>query len=609
MNVLSNIKDHTCLIVPSSLKKKILLELSKITSYPYQIKFMDFNSLKKHLFFDYDLSAISYLMDKYHLKAEVCKVYLDNMYYIEDKNYQSNKLQSLLQLKKDLEANNLLQKDIFFSYFLDSQEVIIAGYPPLDCFQKRMVELLSKVTNVTVLEQEEQEDKVLDVYAFDTMEEEIDFVSCSILDLLEKGISLNNIKLANVTEEYYNTIKRVFSYYHLPIMLEESSIYSTAYSKVFLTTFKETESLEESFNSVKEKYPNEIELEKQLLLICNQVTVLDCSFESKLEILEYLLKNTKQQQPKLNQAIETVSFTCCEPNDDDYVFLLGINQNVFPKLYQDEDYISDNLKKEVCLPLTKEKNQLSRFWAQEMIKKIPHLIMSYKLKSPFEAYYPSSMLAELDVNIIKKPTYNKYRYSNLSNEIKLTKKLDRYRKFHEEDEDLALLQQNYSNLPYLTYQNKFTGIDKQRYLNYINHKLLLSYTSMNQYYQCAFRYYLNYVLKLNPFEDTFQAFIGNLYHKLLSLAFLSNFDFEKEFTNYLKTRDLTVSETFFLQKLKRELKQTIDIIKEQQELTNFRQELYEKEIIIPLQNEIKVLFKGTIDKIMYQEKMEIPMLV
>ncbi len=600
MNLLENIQENTCLIVPDSLKEQLLLELRQKNKF-IQLKFMTFSTLKKHLFFDYDLQAVAYLMDHYKVKTEIGKEYLENMYYIEDKEYKSTKLRQLLQMKKELTSHHLLKNDPYFPYFASKYHFIIAGYAPLNRFQNKMKEMISQWTDISVIEHHDKDQKKLVAYEFNTLEEEVDFVACSILDLIMQGKSLHQMKLTNITEEYHHTLKRIFSYYHLPIDLNEEVIYATEYGKDFLEHYKKSESLEESFLFVTEKYPHESELAQALLSICNQVNLLNCSFSTKYQITENLLRQTKVPHVKPKEAIEVVPLEK-EIREDEYLFLLGVNQNVFPKLYKDEDYISDYLKEEIVLDTTKEKNQITKKKAKNMIQNTRNITLTYKLKSPFESYYPSSILEELSIEIQKDPNYSKYRYSHLFNKLKLAKKLDRYRKFQEKESDLASLQTSYPNLNYLTYQNQFTGIDQEQYLQYIQHKLLLSYTSMNQYQECAFHYYLNYVLKLDPYQDTFHTFVGNLFHKLLSIAFLSNFDFEKEFNNYQKTRSFTVKEAFFLKMLKEELRNTIAIIQGQKELTKFKQELYEQEILLPIQSKIKVWFKGTIDKIMYLEE-------
>lgn len=601
MKILKYLKKKMLIITPNDIKMELLQKLQE-KNEKYDLKFMDFEEFKKHIYFDYNMNTVGYLMDKYGYKIDICKMYLDNMYYLEDKVYASPKLNNLQQLKKELVKENLLLFDPFFNYYVKQVSVVVYGYEKIDCFMKRTLSELENMTKVTIVEEDEIK-KDITVYEFSTMEEEVTFVACSILKLVRAGTSMSNIKLVNVSEEYYDTIKRVFSYYYIPVSLDTSSIYGTEYIQMFLKQYQDTKNLIDSYTYMVENFQEE-ELREALLNICNQIIHLECSFNTKWEILVYLLKQTKIKPTKQKQEIEIISCFSSNFTDDEYVFLMGVNQNVFPKLYKDEDYIGDKVKDEVYLSTTKEKNKQEKIAIKKMINRISNIVLSYKLKSPFQEYYPSSLLEEINCVIIKDYHDNDiYTYSHLANEMKLVQDLDRFRKFHEKDDDLELLYNNYKDIAYLTYQNQFTGISKQDYLEFIDYKLLLSFTSMNQYQLCNFRYYLNYVLKLKPYDETFATYIGNLYHKLLSLSFLSDFNFDKEFEAYKKTRSLTVKEVFLLNKLKKSLLEVIKIIKKQKELTNFKNELYEKEIFVSIPSEIKVLFKGTIDKIMYLERM------
>ena len=57
-------------------------------------------------YFSYDDDAIYYLMKKYNLNIDVCKVYLKNLYVIDiNRDYSSLKLNYLKELKKDLINN------------------------------------------------------------------------------------------------------------------------------------------------------------------------------------------------------------------------------------------------------------------------------------------------------------------------------------------------------------------------------------------------------------------------------------------------------------------------------------------------------------------------
>ena len=49
------------------------------------------------------------------------------------------------------------------------------------------------------------------------MDEEVDYVAYKICELINSGVDINNIKLTNVSSDYYNTIDRIFKMYNIPI--------------------------------------------------------------------------------------------------------------------------------------------------------------------------------------------------------------------------------------------------------------------------------------------------------------------------------------------------------------------------------------------------------
>ena len=193
-------------------------------------------------------------------------------------------------------------------------------------------------------------------------------------------------------------------------------------------------------------------------------------------------------------------------------------------------------------------------------------------------------------------------YSNIQNKINLTKKLDKLVKYGTIDNDLPILYNSYKTIEYLDFDNKFTGIDKDNLYEFLNNKLLLSYSSIDKFYRCKFRYYINNILKLEKYEETFPILIGNLFHYILSVAFNTNFDFDIEWNNYLKDKELNEKEKFFLEKLRSELLFIIDTIKEQNKLSNLNKSYYEEKIYINKDKNIKITFMGIVDKIMYEER-------
>ena len=135
----------------------------------------------------------------------------------------------------------------------------------------------------------------------------------------------------------------------------------------------------------------------------------------------------------------------------------------------------------------------------------------------------------------------------------------------------------------------FTGIDKKKMLEYMDNKLLLSYSSLDKYYRCPFSYYLDKVLKINVYEETFYQVIGTLFHAILQKYFDGKDSFEELWIQGKKEigREFTAKEEFFLEKLRDELEFVIETIEYQETLKTGDKD----KIIIILQRISKNLHK------------------
>ena len=152
------------------------------------------------------------------------------------------------------------------------------------------------------------------------------------------------------------------------------------------------------------------------------------------------------------------------------------------------------------------------------------------------------------------------------------------------------------------YPHYIIPINEKDLKEYIKNNLTLSYTSLNNYAICPFKFYLKHILKLEPFEETFSLLIGNLFHYVLSHLYNKNFNLEEEYYGYLKDINLSPKEKFYIDKLYKTLKQDIEIIKWQETKSKYNNHLTEKQVEIDKSKDIKITFKGIIDKINYQEE-------
>ncbi len=604
MELKSYLKEHTLLVVPNFLKEEVLLYLSTLDKL-YDVKVYTQNELTEMLSFTYSLDTIIYLQEKYQFKEEVCRVYLDAMRYV-NKIDDHPKLKMIYELKMELMNENLLTT-IPFMEWIKNYSLVFYGFIELDSYLSMISETLQKDISVIFIPKEQPKEKELSIYAFDTILEEVVFVASEIVKLIHRGVRPNQIKLSNITEEYFPILPRTFKQFSIALAnIEEVTLYSVPLIQDFLSKLKSTKDLERAYSIWKVEHQKKIEfpvLAEQLLSILEDFLLVNYSFSSWYLLLEKKLKNTKRKEVFHQDEIKTFDLLNEKAREDDYVFVLGMNQNVLPKLYKDEEFLSDDLKRSLNLPLTVDLNKQERKKLKYALFDLPNVTITYKLKSFFDEFYPSSFIDELPhvlyTNIDSKETL---KYSHAYNRFMLAKSLDDYTKYGCISPLLKKLYPFY-NLPYLTYQNQYQEIDLSSYLNKIDHKITLSYSSLNTFYQCAFHFYLTYILKLEPYQENFSNLLGNLYHYILSKMDQEDFDFEKEYQFFLKDKELSIMEKLLLRPLKNTLLSIMEIIKKQDELILYPNRLYEKKLFVDFpKSSIKKTFMGIIDKVIFKQQ-------
>ena len=571
------------IICPNIQKIKILDELNNKKEL-HSIKFMTKNEYLNNYFFSYNDDAIYYLMNKYNFNIDVAKVYLKNLYVIDiNKEYNNKKLLFLRDLKKELIDNKLLIFNKLFKDYIKNKSIEVSNYYDLDMYEEKALNYKLDIKKVKI------NNKVLE---FDTIEEEINYICIKIIELLNNGVDINKIYLTNVSNDYIYIINNLFKYYKIPINIDyKDSIYGTKIVQDYLKT-KELD-LED-----KNKYI----INKKIINILEELSNIDENDPIYEKLLIDKLKNTYIDPIILTNAVNIRDLYQYEFKEDDHVFLIGFNQDILPAMRKDIDYITDSIKDEVDMYKTSYLNGREKEIVTYLLSRINNLYLSYKLNTPFNTFYRSPIINELSIDV-EHITNDNWSHSNTYNKIRLGEMLDYFYLYGEKDKYLKELNTHY-DINYKEYNNNFTGINNDLYLKNLPYPLKLSYTSINSYNECHFKYYINYVLKLNIYEDTFAAYIGSLYHKILSLYLNPNFDFNTEYNKYLEEKELSLKEKILLVRIRKDLEELIKILHQQQLLTGYDNFYFEKKLSVPIDNSVAVEFVGYVDKIMYYKKME-----
>lgn len=576
-SMLDEIKNGGLVITLNNIKIKLLKEMT-LKKVLMNVKFMTLKQFKEVYFGTYDERAIYYLMNEYQLNYDVARLYLDNIFY---------DVPFLKEYYENLDKNKLLIYDDNFKKSL--KDIVVIGYEDVDDYVKKE---LNKY-NVTYVTSEEGS-YTSTIYGFDTQTDEITYIATDILKRL-KDIDISNIYLVNVTDDYKNEIRNIFDMFNIPVNLDGSkSIYTTETVQIFLKQLRQNKTVEKSLENLPKN-----DIYNKIIDILNKYTFIDEVNETFIQIMKVELKKATIPVDLVDKAINLANLE--DISDDGFYYVLGFNQGVIPKVYHDDDLIKDSLKEKQGLKTSLEKFLLEKEKVKKIIHSFNNLLITYKNRDNYSSYYPSPLISELNLQVIMNPEI-KLNYSNKFNRHYLGLLLDKYIKYNEKSPLLNDLLITYNDIPYQTYDNKYTNIDFNDLKDYLKGKLNLSYSSMNNYFLCAFRFYISNILKLEPYEESFAALIGSLFHDCLSKMYTPNFDLKKAYQEFLQDKELSNKEKFFTEKLYKNLEFIIETIRYQESFSKFDQVLTEQRIMVDKSSKLQINFVGIVDKIKYMEE-------
>lgn len=585
--------DNKILICPSDIKAQILKQINKQNKL-YNIKFMSLPQLYSELTFNISKEMIYFVMKEYNVSVDIAKVYLESIkevFFIETSDI--NKVKILLDIKRKLIDNGFINTSSNEEYYKKCN-IVVFGYNFIELKYKRA---FSSLNNIKYISTTSINKKKLVVNKFKTIEEEITFVLTEIVKLIKNNVDINKIKISGASEEYHYLLKKFSKMFNVSINIKnEKSLYDIAFGKMFLKSIKEG-TYEKTLEDIAKRNK---EIANLIVNILNDYTFTE-DYQDVFTMIQDDFKKTFINE-NTNNDVKVIDFDTSYFESDEHIFVLGINQGKMPTIIKDEAYITDDIKIKLGLSTSVEINKYNKEKTVSKLFSINNLVMSFSEKLSFADAQESTIFNEYGIEILDMKV-NDFSHSHTFNQFKLAEKLDDYTKYNVEDNDLYDLATTYSTKDYDSYDNSFKGIEQSKIQKLLKNEVNLSYTSLEKYNNCGFKYYIDYILKLNIYEDTIQAKIGKLFHYVLSKAFIDDFDFEKEFKYSVNDtfKDASNKEKFLLNRLKIELEFLIKAIKAQLSSINYTQSLFEKEVNIKITNNCTINFKGIIDKVMYEE--------
>jgi hypothetical protein len=517
----------------------------KAQDWSYQFQLITKEQLVSELILDFDKAVVlPKVVEKLGIHFAYAVTLLDQLMFIPNKPLnESGFINDLFRVFTFLQSEKLLLPHPLARIKYQGKKVLVDGYYRDD---PQLLSLFKQYDMNASFKPLSQPSRALTLHSFEGIEDEVSWFFNHVASLIQQGIPTHNILLIDPGMEYRYELERQSTYFGIPLQFpNDQNLYSLPISQWFISQLEQGIELETIWLGQHPFSVNDVELLKQALIKIELVSVPQ---SLRSEYIRFYFQQTKVTPTRLSQTIKVVGDTYAP---DHHVFVMGFSQGRYPKITRGEPGLSEEAKQDYGLINKRQDNEIKRYKMLQLLGRHPNLKISYSVLENGVIKLPSPLAQTLNMKI--SPTAVAYDQTDYSNQLGLIRK-----------EVYKYLKKRYQyEHPYLaSYQKQFpASIESFRYqykampLNLKHSSLRLSYSAINDYYQCGFKYYVSRILKIKPMnEDRFYLHLGTFAHQIFEELGTRLDEFEKRFDQVLASqKELSAKERLLFSHLKTKL--------------------------------------------------------
>lgn len=588
--------ENSIIIAPKELHPYLLEYRSAFPEA--DLSFQSLGDLEGLFLYHYDARAIMRLCVDEKFTYGYAKDVLGTIIHFKaGVTYKSPKLNSLKPIFEKLLNEGLLYSTPNPEMSLKGKNVVISGYHSAT----RIYNAWRDVPNVSSLFDTPlyEEKKFPEVLQFEDLYGECHYVVNKIANLIAQGVEPSSIYLRGYQEEYHLTLSLLSDEYGFTIDFPSNkSLGETWIARRFLEAFKEGNPLLNG-NLERAAYALEIlegEFDEELDLNLLQKTVHDYGsdqipLDEQIKLYLSVFADQKASKPRLSNAVQILDSNF--PPYDSHIFYLNFCIDTSPKVHKDDRFLLDSELRELWMLDSGERSKEEKTDLLALLRYPGLEAVTYKASYLENSYFPSPLVEELKLK--RKNPSLEYEYSRAFTKLWAASILDEKKRVGRKDERYPFLKKE-SGYDERTFSYAFSGADVHR----PDSPIRLSYSAVNSYNECPFKYYASRVLGCDDSEDGFALLIGNLCHRILENDYMSpSFDVEKaykEAKDYVESesRKFTPKEEVLLKKVEKGIKTTLLTLREKEgRIVN---PVYFRELECKVDLEDGVSVSGRIDK-------------
>lgn len=574
------------------------------------IQYMTIEDLLNKVFFAWAPGAIRHTMQTLDCHPAVAVKHLETLRYLSDGMESSDDyLHMLKNLKASLEAAGLIDvlkepKQFFSRYHVIFLEPHASPHVPI------LTQRCEALTSVTLWPASNRQDAVRTGAHFEHAHDEINAVLTRIRETQAQGQSLDTVHVYATTAYYAQRFLTESRHYGVPVEVQAGHVLksypriqrfihqvSTSSEESVLTRFEAA--LQTVFPQTKQGQAPEY---ARLLDVCHRYLSEMESSEFHAEYFKTLCQNARVRGPKLQGAVKLYEDPTVMPDSNSVLYLIGAHEGALIRYQNDRNYLSEPLKAKLGMMTTYDVNRQKERQLTDWLAGFKEVHLSYADKSDLEAYHVSpwvSVLSETLGFTTVEPDLNTQVYASVSDHLRCKTDYEDYQNYRFESTTLKALYPTFeASLD--AYDTQFKGLSSPTLEAVFPHGLNLSYTALNSFFECQFKYLCQHVLKFEPYESNVSMATGSLFHRLLEKELesptLSDETVEEYLHELFIELSLSAAQMYALKTQIAYFKEVLATIKAQHTQTLFVLSEVEKRLEFPLQESPRVLFKGVIDK-------------
>ncbi len=600
-------QEEDIIIVSNKYIKPILIQ--KFSNQMRKITFKSFDEVKDDIYTTIDYQMLFHNM-KEDTNLEVLRIKLANSYFIQ----QDSTEPFLHELYLYHQNNHLILDENHLSYY-KSKKVYFVNYYGDDDLINQMLPFLKHYERCFTTN---SIDKELTIFHFENYDDEILEVVNHIAILLNKKVDPAKIVIHKVNKDYLNKLEEYLMIYKIDYIVEgEGSFFDVDIVKNFFHDLKNYEAMR--LNKVLKDYlidKKDNKIFSKIGKVLEPLIMLDLTINSiTLDLIKDVFIHTIYQEEVTN-AIKIENVLNHIYDDDTHIFIMNFSHGEIAHIYKDDTYLNDKIRKNLKLLTSFDKTQIEEKKILDCIHSYESIHLSYSTYCSSKIYMPSNLIKELAkkriVNICDASIHIYHIVNEDMAKMRFFKAYALYRLYQKKTFDYLYGYTYFCDDLTKRYQSDFNAT-----LDYLALPTLfmeLSYTKLNDYFSCPFRFYLKYILNIEEkMEDNNSTFVGRMYHfvleKVVAKRYIDRRTKEEVLENisvyicdFVKNQTYEIKDKlkFYLNKFSEELKLIVEIIMDFMDHSSF--EVLGLEQKLEKQFDDYTVVVGLIDKILkYQE--------